>query len=134
MLHPVPPITDRRIGIALVGCGRISRNHINSIAVDHERAELVAICDTQPERLEQAQQIIKAAPAEYPGAATNAHKFSSYSDLLQAAQQQTTQIDMVVLATPSGLHPGQVIQAAEAGLNVITEKPMTTRWADGGRW
>lgn len=131
MLHPVPPITDRRIRIALVGCGRISRNHINSIAVHHERAELVAICDTQPERLDQAQQIIKAAAAEYPGAAPNAQKFSSYSDLLQAAQQQTTQVDMVVLATPSGLHPGQVIQAAEAGLHVITEKPMATRWADG---
>jgi hypothetical protein len=38
---------------------------------------------------------------------------------------------MVVLATPSGLHPGQVIAAAEAGLHVCTEKPMATRWADG---
>lgn len=49
MLHPIAPITDRRIRIALVGCGRISRNHIKAIAAHHERAELVAICDTQPE-------------------------------------------------------------------------------------
>lgn len=131
MLYPVPAITDRRIRIALVGCGRISGNHINSIAVHHERVELVAICDTQPARLEQAQQIIKLAAAEYPGAAPNVQKFSNFSDLLQAAQQQTIFIDMVVLATPSGLHPGQVIQAAEAGLHVITEKPMATRWSDG---
>ena len=131
MLHPVLPITDRRIRIALVGCGRISRNHINSIAVHYERAELVAICDTQSERLEQAQQLIRVAAAEYPGAASNPQQFSSYSDLLLAVQQQTTVIDMVVLATPSGLHPGQVIHAAEAGLHVITEKPMATRWADG---
>lgn len=131
MLHPVPLITDRRIRIALVGCGRISRNHINSIAVHHERAELVAICDSQPERLEQAQQIINLAAAEYPGAATDPQHFNCYSELLQAAQQQTTAVDMVVLATPSGLHPGQVIQAAEAGIHVITEKPMATRWADG---
>jgi UDP-N-acetyl-2-amino-2-deoxyglucuronate dehydrogenase len=37
----------------------------------------------------------------------------------------------VVLATPSGLHARQVIEAAEAGLHVMTEKPMATRWADG---
>ena len=38
---------------------------------------------------------------------------------------------MVVLCTPSGLHPKQVIEAAEAKLNVCTEKPMATRWRDG---
>ena len=54
MLHLIPTITNRRIRIALVGCGRISRNHIKACAAHHERAELVAICDTQPERLEQA--------------------------------------------------------------------------------
>ena len=131
MLHPISAITDRRIRIALIGCGRISCNHIRAIALHHERAELTAICDTQPERLELAQQLIKEAAAEYPGAATNPKHFSSYSNLLQAAQQQTTPVDMVVLATPSGLHPAQVLQAAEAGLHVITEKPMATRWADG---
>ena len=131
MLHPVAPITDRRIRIALVGCGRISANHIRAIALHHERAELVAICDTQPERLEQAQQLITEAAAEYPGAATEPVRFHHYNDLLAAAQTNTTPVDLVVLATPSGLHPGQVIAAAEAGLHVCTEKPMATRWADG---
>jgi UDP-N-acetyl-2-amino-2-deoxyglucuronate dehydrogenase len=37
----------------------------------------------------------------------------------------------VVLATPSGLHARQVTEAAQAGLHVMTEKPMATRWADG---
>lgn len=125
------PITDRRIRIALVGCGRISRNHIKAIAAHHERAELVAICDTQAEWLEQAQQLIAEAAAEYPGSATNPAQFNTYSELLAAAQAQSTPVDLVVLATPSGLHPGQVIAAAEAGLHVCTEKPMATRWADG---
>ena len=40
-------------------------------------------------------------------------------------------VDLVVLATPSGLHPCQVIAASKAGLHVCTEKPMATRWADG---
>ena len=64
MLHPIPPITNRRIRIALVGCGRISRNYIKAIAAHHKRAELAAICETQPERLEKAQQLIAEAAAE----------------------------------------------------------------------
>lgn len=131
MLHPINPITDRRIRIALVGCGRISANHIKAITVHHDRAELVAICDTQPERLEQAQHLISEQALEHPGATTNPAHFSSFTDLMAAAQNRTTPVDLVVLATPSGLHPGQVIAAAEAGLHVCTEKPMATRWADG---
>ena len=131
MLHPIPAITDRRIRIALIGCGRISSNHIRAIASHHERAELTAICDSQPERLELAEQLIKEAAAEYPGAATKPKHFSCYNELLSAVHDITTPVDLVVLATPSGLHPSQVIAAAEAGLHVCTEKPMATRWADG---
>lgn len=131
MLHPIAPITDRRIRIALVGCGRISANHIRAIALHHERAELVAICDTQSSRLEQAQTLIREAAAEYPCAASAPVVFSSYNALLQANASGTTPIDLAVLATPSGLHPGQVIASAEAGVHVCTEKPMATRWADG---
>lgn len=131
MIHFIAPITGRRIRIALVGCGRISSNHIKAIALHRERAELVAICDTQPERLGQAMQIIAEAASENPGAATNPFLFSSYGELLSAVQAQTTPADLVVLATPSGLHPSQVISAAQVGLHVCTEKPMATRWADG---
>ena len=131
MLPFISPIIDRRIRIALVGCGRISRNHIKAIAVHHHQAELVAICDSQAGRLEKAQELINQAAAEYPGALTNPVHFNDYADLLMSAQAKTTPMDLVVLATPSGMHPGQVISAAEAGLHVCTEKPMATRWADG---
>ena len=131
MLHPIPAITGRPIRIALVGCGRISANHIRAIAQHHAQAELTAICDTQPERLEKAQQLIREAALEHPGAATKPQPFHTYSDLLEAAQSGRTPVDLVVLATPSGLHPRQVIAAAEAGLHVCTEKPMATRWKDG---
>ncbi len=39
--------------------------------------------------------------------------------------------DVIVLATPSGIHAAQTIEAAEAGRHVVTEKPMATRWSDG---
>ena len=111
-----PPITDRRIRFALVGCGRISANHIQAIAKHAERAELVAVCDSDPAVLAAA---VKASGA--PG-------FARLDGLLAGSQP-----DVVVLATPSGLHPNQAIQIAAAGRHVMTEKPMATRWEDGKR-
>ena len=131
MLHPITPITDRPIRIALVGCGRISRNHIKAIAIHHARAELVALCDTQQSRLDQALELVSHEMSECSGFVSNPALFGTYSDLLSAVQEKHILVDLVVLATPSGLHPSQVIAAAEVGLHVCTEKPMATRWADG---
>jgi len=109
-----PFIVDRKIRFALVGCGRISANHIEAIKRHADRAELVAVCDVDPGRL-------AAAAAE-----TGAAAFESLDDLLARADS-----DAAILATPSGLHPSQAIRCARAGLHVITEKPMATRWEDG---
>ena len=39
----------------------------------------------------------------------------------------------VPIATPTELHPEHVALACSAKKNVLTEKPMATRWADGKR-
>jgi UDP-N-acetyl-2-amino-2-deoxyglucuronate dehydrogenase len=109
-----PAIADRRIRFALVGCGRIGRSHIEAIRHHHEQAELVAVCDNAEQALRQAM-----ADTQAPG-------FESLTRLLQESRP-----DCVVLATPSGLHPQQVIEVARAGIDVMTEKPMATRWSDG---
>jgi UDP-N-acetyl-2-amino-2-deoxyglucuronate dehydrogenase len=110
------PIRDRPIRFALAGCGRISKNHIDSLKKHGEYAELVAVCDIDHNALEAVQ------------AATRAEAFLRYEDLLQKSNA-----DVVVLATPSGLHAEQTVLAAKAGKHVITEKPMATRWQDGKR-
>ncbi|WP_318484984.1 Gfo/Idh/MocA family oxidoreductase, partial [Photobacterium leiognathi] len=46
-------IKNRKIRIAVVGCGRISKNHFGSIETLNSEYELVAICDNNPEVLEQ---------------------------------------------------------------------------------
>ena len=108
------PVIDRKIRFALVGCGRISRNHIAALERHRERAELVAVCDNKPEVL--------AATAAATGAAAHA----SIDALLAASDA-----DVVILATPSGLHPRQAIKVAQAGRHVLTEKPMATKWDEG---
>lgn len=124
-------IKNRRIRIALVGCGRISRNHIKSIALHNERAELVALCDTEQPRLDSALELISEVAQEHPGAAGKPEQFIGYDILIDAIKSGALKVDLVVLTTPSGLHPTQAIAAAEVGVSVCTEKPMATRWEDG---
>ncbi|WP_308417303.1 Gfo/Idh/MocA family protein [Chitinimonas koreensis] len=103
-----------RTRFALVGCGRIAERHLDALAQHRDRAELVAVCDTDPTLL--------ARTAERFGCAA----YAGLDPLLAAGDAE-----VVILATPSGLHAPQAIAAAAAGCHVITEKPMATRLADG---
>lgn len=111
------PITGRPIRFALVGCGRISANHIEALRQHEARAQLVAVCDNRPAAL--------AAAA----AKTGARAYPSLDALLEATGEQAP--DIVTLATPSGLHPRQAMRVARAGRHVLTEKPMATKWDEG---
>lgn len=96
--------------IALCGCGRISKNHIDAILKLKEEglADLAACCDIIPSRAEEAAR----------RAGSLCRTFSDYSQMLRE-----THADLVTLCTPSGLHPYETIEAAEAGINVLSEKP-----------
>ncbi len=110
------PIKDRKIRIAVVGCGRISSKHFEAIKAHEGNLDLVGVCDTDPGRLQAATD------------KTGAPGFPSLTALLEKSDAE-----LIVLSTPSGLHPAQTVQIAEAGRHVMTEKPMATRWQDGIR-
>jgi len=114
--HAPKIIRDRKIRFALIGCGRISKNHFDAIAKHTENSELTGVCDIDSDALEQAMHLTGA-----PG----------YASLDALLQQCAT--DVIILTTPSGLHSEQAIQIARAGRHVVTEKPMATRWEDGKR-
>ncbi|MGQ0649847.1 MAG: Gfo/Idh/MocA family protein [Gemmatimonadaceae bacterium] len=99
-------MSSQRFRIAVVGCGRISRNHFDAIARIPD-LELVAVCDT-----------IEARAAE-AGKRHGVPWFTSFPKLLEDAPA-----DVVAVCTPSGLHPQHGILAARAGKHVICEKPM----------
>jgi UDP-N-acetyl-2-amino-2-deoxyglucuronate dehydrogenase len=111
-----PIIKGRKIKIAVVGCGRISRNHFGSIEAHNDQLELVAICDINP--------VVLAEHAEK-------YKVPAYLDMKEMLEKE--QIDLVALCTPSGTHPDQTVLAAKHKVHVMTEKPMATRWNDGVR-
>lgn len=115
-MHSYQNITDRKIRVALVGCGRIAASHFAAIEAHADRMELVDVCDVNHSALEKAV------------ARTGANGYRTLELLLAG-----TTADMVILTTPSGLHPDQAVQIAAAGRHVMTEKPMATRWHDGIR-
>jgi UDP-N-acetyl-2-amino-2-deoxyglucuronate dehydrogenase len=99
-------VAGKTFRIALVGCGRISKNHFE--AIDKiDGLELVAVSDADPERAKRA------------GLERKVPYFSSYEKMLAESNA-----DVVTIATPSGLHPEQGIAAAKAGKHVVMEKPM----------
>lgn len=94
------------IRIALVGCGRISKNHFDVISRSSD-LKLVSVCDNVEERARQT------------GEEYGVPSFTSLETMLAEVPS-----DAVVVATPSGVHPQHGILAARAGRHVISEKPM----------
>ncbi len=96
------------VRIALLGCGRISRNHFDAIA-KIEELQLVAVCDAVEARSREA------GAREGGGVPW----FTSYATMLDEVPS-----DIVAVCTPSGLHPQHGMFAARAGKHVVCEKPM----------
>jgi len=107
-------IEGRKIKIGVVGCGRISENHFKAIDKFPNDFELVAVCDIDTQVLDRITQKYRV-----PG-------FEQLSAMLNAVE-----LDVVVLCTPSGIHSAQTILASKSGVNIISEKPMATRYSDG---
>jgi UDP-N-acetyl-2-amino-2-deoxyglucuronate dehydrogenase len=110
----VKPFTDRKIRLGFVGCGRISQQHFNALEQHREHIEVVAVCDLIKDRGTKAATVFGT---------------KSYTDLSTMLASEI--LDVVTIATPNGLHPKQVMQVADHGVHVITEKPMAIHWEDG---
>jgi UDP-N-acetyl-2-amino-2-deoxyglucuronate dehydrogenase len=96
--------------IGLIGCGRISKNHFEAIAHQQD-AECLMCCDIIEERARDA---------------AEKYNISNWTTDYEAMLRDSN-IDLISICTPSGLHPEHGILAAKAGKHVITEKPMACR-------
>lgn len=109
---------------AIVGVGARSRMFQDAIAGPYARsAELVAFCDSNPARLAHAKERVRVA-----GAAPR-----TYADTAFAQMLAETRPDALIVATPDATHDHYITQALAAGLDVVTEKPMTTTAAKAQR-
>lgn len=94
------------IGVGIVGAGVIGQVHANALQ-GIDGARIVAVAEP---REDAGKSMAKSFGATW---------YASDTDLLA-----NDDVSLMILATPSGLHPDQAVRAAGAGKHIITEKPM----------
>lgn len=100
---------------ALIGCGRISPNHV--AAAINNRLDIVALCDIVPKHMEET-----ALKFNLPG---TAKKYIDYKEMLQIENP-----DLVAISTESGKHAQIALDCIDAGCNLIIEKPIALSLED----
>lgn len=103
---------------ALIGCGRISTNHIKAAVAN--KLEIVAVCDVLPERMQEV-----LAKHGLENDATIA-RYTDYKEMIE----EHPEIKLISIATESGLHAQIALYCIDHGINVIIEKPMAMSLAD----
>ncbi|MES2356539.1 MAG: Gfo/Idh/MocA family oxidoreductase [Pseudomonadota bacterium] len=102
------------VRFGLLGCGRIAKRHADLLGLEQIKgARLVAVCDNVKERADSFADKYKV-PACY-----------DLDELLSRSD-----IDVVSVLTPSGMHAAHVIAVAKAGKHVVVEKPIALQLDD----
>jgi len=95
------------IGFGVVGCGRVSEKHLQSIR-DADKSRLVAVCDVVEEK------------ARDKGEKYGVPWYTSMEAMVEAQPG----IDVIDILTPSGDHAATTLAALDMGKHVLVEKPM----------
>lgn len=99
--------TSKILRVGLIGCGRISRQHLAAISALRGQIKLAAVCDANSKK------------AEGIGSAYNVPFYADYRELLARKD-----LDLVTICTPNGLHYPMGKAAALAGKHALIEKPL----------
>ncbi|UYO96569.1 Gfo/Idh/MocA family oxidoreductase [Microbacterium sp. M28] len=101
------------LSTAIIGCGVIGRTHVDAVLQLADRLALTALVDVSLERADALADVVE----ERTGVRPAVH--ATVQELVAAEPPQ-----LVVVATPSGLHVEQAVVALEAGAHVLIEKPL----------
>ena len=99
---------------ALIGCGRISPNHIE--AAKNNNLNFVAMCDIIPETMEEKSDKFGLG---------DVRRYTDYKELLEKEKPE-----LAAIATESGKHAQIALDCISAGCHVIIEKPIALSIAD----
>lgn len=103
-----------KLKYALIGCGRISKWHVEAVAKNNADVEMVAACDILKVSADEKAEIYKGF--------FNAANIKTYTDYKEMLDNED--IDIVSIATESGYHPEIAIYCMNKGKHVVVEKPM----------
>lgn len=105
---------------ALIGCGRISTNHVK--AAVNNKLEMIAVCDVMPEHMES---VLAKHDLQKD---TTIKRYTDYKRMIEE-----NQLDLISIATESGLHGEIALYCIEKGVHVIIEKPMAMSLEEADR-
>lgn len=101
---------------ALIGCGRISTNHVK--AVKNNNLDFVAACDVVPEHIEEVLAKNDLQDADIK-------RYTDYKKMIEE-----NDLELIGIATESGIHAEIALYCIDHGINVIIEKPMAMSMKD----
>ena len=105
---------ESKVGVGVIGVGGISSHvHLPGLRLSPQ-AEIVALCDSDSERLRQRAEEYKVA-----------RTYATHEELLQDPA-----VDAVVIATPTLLHAPIALAAIAAGKHVLVEKQLGMTYAE----
>jgi predicted dehydrogenase len=118
---------SNRVNVGAIGTGRVSRSHDMPGIWKHEQARIVAVCDLDSRRMEDAKVLVNGYYAKKTGKpydGVTGHL--DYKELLASKD-----VDAVVISTPDHWHALPAIAAVEAGKDVYLQKPTSLTIAEG---
>lgn len=119
-----------KIRFAIIGCGRIGLLHAEFIRANPD-CELIALCDSRPAQELSLPAILSSGTSlppvpSFQGSPRPLPFFQDEDELL------TQDFDVLVIATPNGLHERHALKALQNDRHVLIEKPMALTSADCG--
>jgi len=106
-----------RTRYVIIGMGNRCEMYINAIVGPHaDVAELVALADTNPGRVQYYQEQIESDHGQRTG---------SFDSATLTQFIQTQAIDRVIITSPDFTHADYIVESLTAGADVIVEKPLT---------
>ena len=116
-----------RINVGAIGTGRISRVHDLPGIWRHDIARVMAVCDLDSRRVDDAKTLVNEHYAMKTGKPYDGVTgYANYRDLLASKD-----VDAVVISTPDHWHCKIAIDAVEAGKDVYLQKPASLTIAEG---
>lgn len=116
---------SNRIHVGAIGTGRISRDHDMQGVLKYNNARIVAVCDLDSKRVNEAKQMVEGAYSK-KGIQQTVTTHGNYLELLD-----NKDIDAVLISTPDHWHAKPVIDAAYAGKDIYVQKPFSYTLAEG---
>ena len=109
-----------KIKLAMVGTGSRGTSMWGSDLMRRypDRIEFAGLCDMNPGRVEAGREII----------GTNCRTYSDLNHPMAAFEKmiRETQPDLLIVSTVDATHNEYIVRSMELGVNVLTEKPLTT--------